>query len=133
MMTNLLAGHDEQFAYKRALSRLLEMTSEAYVIDTLWSPLPVRERQWENIGAATVPLHSVSDSALLRKSPSDTVVEGDDFAEEACYDGKVAPLSARPAPPKIRPEHFWGVRNDWGKRAGAWGRGTGHDIASKKT
>lgn len=121
----LLPGHDEQFAYKRALSRLLEMTSGSYMAAAdQWSPLPSEQRQWEH--AAPMPQHTrvTPTPTPLRFSGSSTEEE-DDFALEASYDSPV-PLAKRPQAPKIRPEHVWGVRDDWGQKAKAWGRGASH-------
>ncbi|KAH6913882.1 AFG1-like ATPase-domain-containing protein [Coprinopsis sp. MPI-PUGE-AT-0042] len=45
---SIFSGKDEQFAFKRALSRIQEMTSETYnQQDDDWTPLPVEERKWE--------------------------------------------------------------------------------------
>ena len=52
--------------------------------------------------------------------------EGADFAEEAAYGGgEHADPSQRPEAPRLRHEHVWGVRDDWGERAKTWGRGAG--------
>ena len=32
-------------------------------------------------------------------------------------------LNARPEAPRLGPDHVWGVREDWGERAGQWGQG----------
>jgi peroxisome-assembly ATPase len=112
----LLIGHDEHFAYKRALSRLLEMTSDAYIRENNWTPLPSKERQWES--ALSSP--TITYSSATRDVSA--FPENDDFAAEASYNDPVS-LSRRPAAPKIRPDHIWGVRDDWGQRAKAWGRG----------
>ncbi|KAI0684734.1 hypothetical protein BC835DRAFT_1310420 [Cytidiella melzeri] len=97
---SIFSGKDEQFAFKRALSRLIEMTSESYGTYKQWTPLPDAARKWE------------------RTSITSNVSTGQ-----------------RPEAPRLREEHIWGVREDWGRRSGTWGRGTAmrterHDSGS---
>jgi len=33
-------------------------------------------------------------------------------------------MAKRPSAPHLGAEHVWGVRDDWGEKAGEWGRGT---------
>lgn len=111
---SIFSGKDEQFAFKRALSRLLEMTSEAYQRDELWAPLPTAMRKWERTGStggkARTPL-SMQDPSVPR-FPSHTQ---SDFAEEAASEGDVLAGSLlRPEAPRIRAEHVWGVHDEEG-------------------
>lgn len=102
------------------------MTSHAYAsASDRWTPLPIDQRQWEH-AAPTAPGPTRRLSATTAPTPSSAAAESDvgDFAAEASYDGTV-PLASRPLAPRIRPEHVWGVRDDWGKKAKGWGRGTG--------
>lgn len=46
----------------------------------------------------------------------------DDFAEEASY-SPVTIDRRQPEAPILRPDHVWGVREDWGKKVGKWGQG----------
>ena len=138
---SMFSGKDEQFAYKRALSRLLEMTSEGYEREEQWSPLPLTDRKWEQPASASASARaSVSSSPPLRayspSTPKTTSTQRlrlrddrhrahhHDFAEEAAFERQehVDP-SLRPEAPRLRDEHVWGVRDDWGERAKAWGRG----------
>ncbi|KAI0798473.1 AFG1-like ATPase-domain-containing protein [Irpex lacteus] len=104
---SIFSGKDEQFAFKRALSRLLEMTSESYSKEEQWNPLPDASRKWER------------SSVVGQPGPQPTPV--------APHGGYVnsdrVDLTQRPEAPQLREEHIWGVREDWGKQAGAWGRG----------
>lgn len=62
--------------------------------------------------------------------PNDINID-DDFADEAAQiDVKLAA-----GPPRIREEHMWGVREDWGKKAKRWGQGAAaykSQVVSKK-
>ncbi|KAE9403891.1 hypothetical protein BT96DRAFT_955819 [Gymnopus androsaceus JB14] len=111
---SIFSGKDEQFAFKRALSRLIEMTSPSYNREEVWTPLPLSSRKWE------------ISNALDRTSRSKFLLENDDFAIEAAYALKShdrhLPREARPAP-RLREHHVWGVREDWGEGAGKWGKG----------
>lgn len=114
------AGHDEQFAYKRALSRLLEMTSEGYGRDETWAPLPASARKWESgLTDTAAPVDPSTD----RPEPLQYASQDDDFASEAAYVGPV-PRDSRPSAPRFREEHIWGVREDWGEQAKKWGQGS---------
>ncbi|KAG0707092.1 AFG1-like ATPase-domain-containing protein [Suillus ampliporus] len=44
---SIFSGQEEQFAFKRALSRLSEMTSKSYFHQERWNPLPPTARKWE--------------------------------------------------------------------------------------
>ncbi|KAI0630434.1 AFG1-like ATPase-domain-containing protein [Trametes polyzona] len=135
---SIFSGKDEQFAFKRALSRLLEMTSESYARDETWNPLPPSARKWETPTSSSTPSapsghhkapsqipspHEPSrshDSDRVTASPSTTA----DFAEEAAPHGAQRPHPAdRPPAPRLSADHIWGVREDWGDRARVWGRG----------
>ncbi|EKM54629.1 uncharacterized protein PHACADRAFT_29830 [Phanerochaete carnosa HHB-10118-sp] len=116
---SMFSGKEEQFAYKRALSRLHEMTSEAYAAQEHWMPLPASQRKWEqpsNVGVERQGHSAATSAPGVRSDP--------DFAEEAAHDPEHFDLRQRPEAPRLRDEHVWGVRDDWGERAKAWGRGT---------
>lgn len=120
-----LTGKDEQFAFKRALSRLLEMTSESYVREETWAPLPVGLRKWEcSVADADPPLSNASRShTTTHWEGSPGSVGSSDFAGEASNVDISAPIGDRPEAPRLNEAHIWGVREDWGERAKEWGQG----------
>lgn len=104
----MITGKDEQFAYKRALSRLLEMTSSSYAAEELWTPLPASVRKWE--GANTLPTGAKAVSSTVMGALQREREEGGDFAAEAAYSGSTStPFRTRPEAPRIREHHMWGV------------------------
>ncbi len=118
-------GKDEQFAFKRALSRLLEMTSESYAREEQWAPLPLDARKWETSTAGSLPPQQSTSTGGIRPQPtqghsSDSTT---DFAEEASVDHTSTFAADRPPAPRLSADHIWGVREDWGERAQDWGRG----------
>ncbi|KAJ7693369.1 AFG1-like ATPase-domain-containing protein [Mycena rosella] len=100
---SIFSGQEEQFAFKRALSRLIEMTKG--------------DRTWEK-RTAPYPGTAHARSRDLDPRPA----EPDDFASEAAYLPNMG-TDARPAAPKLKADHVWGVRDDWGKGANTWGQG----------
>jgi protein AFG1 len=110
---SIFSGQDEQFAFKRALSRLHEMTSPSYARDETWVPLEKHARKWENtadrIPTQTLPARAPTLSGLDHPGLS-----------RAGHSN----ISQPPAP-KLSNNHIWGVREDWGPRAGKWGKGAG--------
>ncbi|KAH9485556.1 Lactation elevated protein 1-like protein B [Psilocybe cubensis] len=139
---SIFSGEEEQFAFKRALSRLSEMTSAAYNRTNQWSPLPLSDRRWETELPHTGTVES--SSAFIAKAeprasaeyaqqhqltqprpeaPSRSATyDSDDFATEASCE-TVGPSFKRPQAPRINADHVWGVREDWGPGAKAWGLG----------
>ncbi|EJF65444.1 hypothetical protein DICSQDRAFT_79616 [Dichomitus squalens LYAD-421 SS1] len=127
---SIFSGKDEQFAFKRALSRLLEMTSESYAKDEQWTPLPPDSRKWETSDSVrpSQPSITTSPSSQPARAQFNAPSSPDlaDFAEEAALSSPTpaSPFPAeRPPAPRLSADHIWGVREDWGKRAGDWGRG----------
>ncbi|THU94184.1 hypothetical protein K435DRAFT_724740 [Dendrothele bispora CBS 962.96] len=119
---SIFSGKDEQFAFKRALSRLVEMTSPTYQRDEVWTPLPLSSRRWETTSKNAHVTRATGAGKLSRSTKSN-----DDFAEEAAYEGgekylRNIPPELRPAP-RLREHHVWGVRDNWGEGAGRWGEG----------
>ncbi|KAH8108023.1 AFG1-like ATPase-domain-containing protein [Cristinia sonorae] len=94
---SLFSGKEEQFAFKRALSRLKEMTSEVYWREEQWSPLPLSSRKWESLSGNDTLLSIQGDGESL---PSVAVVANEPSA------------ALRPEAPRVRDSHFWGMRND---------------------
>lgn len=116
----LVTGEEERFAYRRALSRLIEMTSPEYDETEEWNPLPVNKRRWESLRSAAQP------SKVEQMRFDDP--QGGDFAPEAAFEfgsrlGSQKTKRERPSAPRLKEDHFWGVRDDWGPKAGAWGKG----------
>ncbi|KAF7789310.1 hypothetical protein EIP86_000254 [Pleurotus ostreatoroseus] len=127
----IFSGKDEQFAFQRALSRLREMTSAAYRHTERWAPLPDAVRRWERTQAEAQVSRAATESAgaeagvveagsgrVMRKPEPEP-----DLAQEAAYASDPeeshgpASSSLRPAAPRLRSEHMWGVREDWNERA----------------
>ncbi|KAF7315792.1 Mitochondrial ATPase [Mycena indigotica] len=111
---SIFSGQEEQFAFKRALSRLIEMTGAEYWRSAQWSPLAVTDRAWEGRGHGSTPARNRSSTAIQND---------DDFASEANYADVAASRLMRPEAPRLKEEHMWGVRDDWGDGAKSWGRG----------
>ncbi|KAH9839231.1 AFG1-like ATPase-domain-containing protein [Rhodofomes roseus] len=128
---SIFSGKDEQFAFKRALSRLLEMTSESYAREERWTPLPATSRKWER-SSAHEPLSSRSHNTSHWERPRSTSPSSD-FVAEASNEGASALPDGRPEAPRLDEAHIWGVRDDWGERAKEWGRGAKvYEDAAKK-
>jgi peroxisome-assembly ATPase len=93
------------------------MTSASYGRDSMWSPLPADSRKWENSSST---IGSSTQSTTRTPTPDISALE-EDYAREGGYqDGRAPP---RPDSPKLREHHVWGVREDWGPKAGPWGKG----------
>ncbi|KAH7913256.1 AFG1-like ATPase-domain-containing protein [Hygrophoropsis aurantiaca] len=103
-MLSIFSGQEEQFAFKRALSRLIEMTSTTYSREEKWNPLPNDSRKWEGL------------QEKGRQSPSE--IDVDEISSTQSEES-----SDRPDAPRLHPNHVWGVRDDWGERAKEWGKG----------
>ncbi|KIJ68128.1 hypothetical protein HYDPIDRAFT_165832 [Hydnomerulius pinastri MD-312] len=128
----IFSGQEEQFAFKRALSRLIEMTSMKYTLEEHWNPLPLASRKWERKPELPTLLANVERPAIPPKISSDAY-ETADFANEAAYeDSERSPT--RPEAPRLSSDHVWGVREDWGEKAKEWGKGAkqGKDKARHK-
>lgn len=115
-------GEEERFAYRRALSRLVEMTSQEYAEEEEWNPLGPPLRKWESMHQGTqgisTSLYGSSNGRLESQVP--------DFAFEAAFESEARSqhaLKERPSAPRLKEDHIWGVRDDWGPKAGAWGKG----------
>ncbi|KAF1939743.1 mitochondrial ATPase [Clathrospora elynae] len=144
-----LTGEDEKFAVKRAESRIWEMCSErwwarASAKDTdvqdmdmgWWRPLPLESRHWERslTPSSTLPSLSTPHSSSSPPQPgalppnvkilSKDELEKDRQRElEDMFKHGASPFRTHPdAPPKFSWTHAWGMM-EWGKKAGAWGKG----------
>ena len=96
-----------------------------------WLPLQESHRRWEKVALSVPPVWRPLSASLNVTKPSPgtpanepTDRDSSDFADEAGYSRPVTmePKAGR-EPPIISEDHMWGVRDDWGKKAGDWGKG----------
>ncbi|KAK5127369.1 hypothetical protein LTR85_006708 [Meristemomyces frigidus] len=133
--TSAFTGEDERFAYKRAQSRLWELCGARWWArdDPDWHrPLPQEVRRWEK----TVSEQSAQTAlaAGLKRQAAEATVRADAAMGDATPDdtrheesfrhGATSPFrTSTEPPPKFLWTHVWGTGTQWGKKAGAWGRG----------
>ncbi|KAK5171354.1 uncharacterized protein LTR77_004498 [Saxophila tyrrhenica] len=115
-------GEDERFAYKRAQSRLWEMCGAKWWArnEEGWHrPLPAEVRRWERaVGedAPSSPGEGQSDVSVGEAAVDET-------RDESMFKRGGSPFrTSEEPPPKFSWVHAWGTMQ-WGKKAGAWGRG----------
>ncbi|TCD68056.1 hypothetical protein EIP91_011601 [Steccherinum ochraceum] len=102
---SLFSGKDEQFAFKRALSRMKEMTSEAYWLEEEWSPLPSSSRKWEefaNAAAAPPSYGELANEASGQHSPARAVARTQTRPN----------IHVRTVAPHIRETYFWRMKDE---------------------
>ncbi|PIA93850.1 Lactation elevated protein 1 B [Cercospora beticola] len=122
--TSAFTGEDERFAYKRAQSRLWEMCSARWWQrdEPGWHrPTPKEVRRWEDPEidpAAGAETFTGTTEIRMGASTEDTTRPPESFKR---YDGGPFKPKLEPAR-KISWTHAWGL-GEWGKRAGAWGKG----------
>lgn len=95
------------------------MTSVSYGLDEQWKPLSTDSRRWEGHGLG----QTSSWTNPHRRPDSQDVQLCEDFAAEASY-SNIDPRKGRPDAPRLKNDHVWGVRDDWGKGAKSWGQGS---------
>lgn len=114
--TGIFTGEDERFAFKRARSRLWEMCGARWWNKKdWWKPLSREVRRWEGTGqpqAAQAPAAALGEGHPTSRSRDD----------ELFRHGASPFRTAAEPPPKISWTHAWGMIQ-WGRKAGAWGRG----------
>ncbi|KAH7329823.1 AFG1-like ATPase-domain-containing protein [Rhizoctonia solani] len=115
---SIFTGQEEKFAYARATSRLVQMTSPKYAATAAWQPLTRAQQPW-HVDAPSP--HPSNHGQVPKFAAADQMAEKD-WAEEASYDARRS-REGRPEPPRLSDNHAWGVRDDWGKGAGKWGTG----------
>jgi predicted ATPase len=129
---SVFSGQEEQFAYQRAVSRLWEMSHSSWS-QTNWKPLLQGDMNaWSSIhGDSIKPLKSPATENLKGSQIGMSREESEgDFADEASYanvqiDAERRKQTRNKGPPVLSPAHVWGVREDWGPKAGKWGKGVG--------
>ncbi|QRW12509.1 ATPase [Ceratobasidium sp. AG-Ba] len=122
---SIFTGQEEKFAYARATSRLVQMTSAKYARTAVWQPLAQVHQPWHlDYSPSPAPDSSTTSTPKFaaETESSSAVTTQTDWAAEASYD-KRRGRSGRPEPPRLSENHAWGVREDWGKGAGEWGKG----------
>ncbi|CAE6347317.1 unnamed protein product [Rhizoctonia solani] len=115
---SIFTGQEEKFAYSRATSRLVQMTSPKYAAQAVWQPLTRAQQPWH---VDTTSSHSSNHGQIPTFATDEQIVEKD-WAEEASYETQRS-RKGRPEPPRLSENHAWGVRDDWGKGAGEWRKG----------
>ncbi|KND00254.1 uncharacterized protein SPPG_04585 [Spizellomyces punctatus DAOM BR117] len=147
----IFTGAEEQFAFKRAVSRLLEMRSQLWT-SRVHSPVKVDfspavtglpgECQPSPTHPTSLP--SVGNVTLSPYyDPRHDKIQGDDFGDEASYRGYLkmyqrfnpdegpVKLDRESQKPRFPDRHFWAM-GDWGPRAGKWGQGVRAFFGGKK-
>ncbi|CEQ38630.1 SPOSA6832_00097 [Sporobolomyces salmonicolor] len=138
-------SEEERFAFKRAVSRVHEMSSAEYLVTAIHQPLPPAFRTWERshssaaagspaLDPASPPPPAAAQHSIGPKEPLPSGGESDKLSgvldpsdlrmkwPEGMPPGDKE-VDVRGDKPVLREEHVWGVREDWGKRAGRWGQG----------
>lgn len=150
----IFTGQDEQFAYKRARSRLWEMCGKKWWSERAgrdvrewWTPVHREGRFWEKDA-----MSSAENAALAQEAERDLAIKqrlidpenrepsgksGQNLTgkekEDSLFRHGASPFrtSAEP-PPKFGFQHAWGMMT-WGKKAGEWGKGVEGDRSKPKT
>ncbi|WVR08057.1 hypothetical protein IAU60_005103 [Kwoniella sp. DSM 27419] len=119
-------GEDEKFAYKRAVSRLVEMTTSPIYAEEEWLPLDLQVRSWEGAAGSARTSMRRKGKAASTSSPSQVKAKTpDELAVEAGY-SRPDRLNTTPRQgpaPIIKEHHVWGVADEWGEKTGKWGQG----------
>jgi protein AFG1 len=127
--TGIFIGDDERFAYKRAASRLWETCSKKWwdrTEDGWWKPLSKEARRWEASSSSQPPPTFSEDRTVGSEHEEGmggtrTISEIED---EVLFKHGSSPFRTQSEPPpKISWTHIWGTGVQWGKKAGAWGKG----------
>ncbi|KZT53935.1 hypothetical protein CALCODRAFT_474079 [Calocera cornea HHB12733] len=116
---SIFTGEEERFAYARAVSRIHELSSASQSRER-WIPMNRSARRWETPTLSSYQLTASPPPLPPRRRQEDP---NSDFAHEAANERPTPRGVLRVEPPTIREQHVWGARDDWGKRAGEWGKG----------
>lgn len=120
--TGAFTGEDERFAFKRARSRLWEMTGTRWWArhEPGWhKPVPDSVRGWEKDAAAPSGVFKAKDAGI------GTGRALNEEENKVMFRHGASPFRrSNEPPPKFNFTHFWSMMT-WGKKAGAWGQGVG--------
>ncbi|BGP36208.1 hypothetical protein JCM10449v2_000106 [Rhodotorula kratochvilovae] len=137
----IFTGEDERFSFKRAVSRVHEMSSAEYLVTAEHTPLPSHVRSWETSLSSSVAAtaadaadntpanHAVGAKVPLPAGAGERLSGVLDPKDLRAKWPEGTPRGEREVDvrgndkPVLREEHIWGVREDWGKKAGRWGKG----------
>jgi len=124
----IFSGQDERFAFRRAVSRLHEITSPEYIKSAQHAPLQAEYRTWERKALDGVQV--LQQPALY---PVEDVEEDVSESKRRKKPVKFDPMQdvdrATLGPPKeIKEDHFWGMVYRKGTR---WGRGVEERVSKK--
>lgn len=106
-------GEDEKFSFKRAVSRVWEVCGERW-----WDALSHSEKEFPVMRRVT---HSPMPRSLRRWEGDSS--EADTKTSHPAMENDIPTTPLRPDAPQFTPVHIWGVIDNWGKRAGRWGKG----------
>ncbi|TPX68091.1 hypothetical protein SpCBS45565_g03327 [Spizellomyces sp. 'palustris'] len=147
----IFTGAEEQFAFKRAVSRLLEMRSQLWAsrvhsrvkvdFEPAVTDLPSGR---QSSPPSPIPLPSEGNRTLSPYyDPRHDKIQQDDFGDEASYRGYLkmyqrfnpdkgpVKMDRESRKPRFADRHFWAM-GDWGSRAGKWGQGVRAFLGGKK-
>ncbi|CED84378.1 Predicted ATPase [Phaffia rhodozyma] len=107
----IFTGEDERFAFKRALSRLTELTNPLLPARR-WTPIPISLRTWESLSpsrfSSQAPKVSLLDSVPASLSPSPSPRAS--FSSSSSSSDLVTPLPRsslpNPVPHQVHPDDF---------------------------
>ncbi|KAK5086276.1 hypothetical protein LTR70_007350 [Exophiala xenobiotica] len=141
---SVFTGQDEQFAYKRARSRLWEMCGRRWWEERTnrhpsewWTPVHGEGRFWESKKEAAEELVTKQglaegEGTILPDSSHDGRAGkvdagkgrwGGKEKEDALFKHGASPYrTSDQPPPRFGWQHAWGMMT-WGKKAGQWGKG----------
>ena len=133
----IFTGQDEQFAYKRARSRLWEICGRKWWDERKrdpaewWTPVQTEGRFWEAAKAKAALLEEIPDSTHDGRARRTNVeVNMGKEKEDELFRHGASPFRVDPEPPPTFGwQHAWGMVS-WGKKAGEWGKGV--DAKKKK-
>ncbi|KAK5073778.1 hypothetical protein LTR64_007084 [Lithohypha guttulata] len=149
----IFTGQDEQFAYKRARSRLWEMCGRRWWDERQgrdardwWTPVNRDARFWEKSSSNASVAKQAVDDLLQKQGEADATPDGKAMQvntgpsnmsskekEDSLFRHGASPFrTSAEAPPKFGFQHAWGMMT-WGKRAGEWGKGVEGDRSKEKS
>ena len=143
MKLAIFPAEDEKFAFKRAVSRIKEMQTSYYLSQ---AHSPVASQVPEKLiglhkGRGLDPTAKTDIKNIRDEDVPPPSRMTDDFGDEASYSGYIRMYqrfnndAGEPEPildamkrkedgkPKFKEQHFWGVGDKWGQKAGQWGKG----------